>query len=187
MLFLYVLLYRAYCKWLCLTWVLCLVSSTVLGIIFHVYCFVVSFIVSGCKDLWYIYIYIYKKKNKIRALTWGFLDGGNYRSNCWQVFCKEAPEKVGRLRGKRLRWRKVWWRCTQRRTSFPTKTRLLSMWLFLVAPVREILLKHNPWKRKNQISSAMVWCSRFIWIINSSDHRRVWTGNLVFCNYLYKK
>ena len=30
LLFLYVLLYKAYCKWLYLTWVLCLVSSTVL-------------------------------------------------------------------------------------------------------------------------------------------------------------
>ena len=49
-------LYRAYCKRLYLTWVLCLVSSTVLGIIFRhqICCFIVSFIVSACKDPWYI-------------------------------------------------------------------------------------------------------------------------------------
>ena len=40
---LYVLLCTAYCKWLYLTWVLCLVSSTVLCIIFHIYCFIVNF------------------------------------------------------------------------------------------------------------------------------------------------
>ena len=51
-------LYSAYCKRLYLIWVLCLVSSIVLGIIFHVCCFIVSFIVSAYKDL-YIYIYIY--------------------------------------------------------------------------------------------------------------------------------
>ena len=48
LLFLYVSLYRAYCKWLHLTWVLCLVPSTVLCIIFHIYCFIVGFIVSAC-------------------------------------------------------------------------------------------------------------------------------------------
>ena len=53
-------LYGAYCKWLYLTRVLSLVSSTVLGIIFHIYCCIASFINSTCKDPWYIYIY----KNK---------------------------------------------------------------------------------------------------------------------------
>ena len=58
------LLHRPYCKWLYLIWVLCL-SFTVLGITFYISCFIVSFIVSACKDpciyiyIWYIYIYIY--------------------------------------------------------------------------------------------------------------------------------
>ena len=55
LLFVYVLLCRAYCKWLYLTWALCLVSSTVFGIIFHIYCFIVSFIFSAFKDPWYIW------------------------------------------------------------------------------------------------------------------------------------
>ena len=38
------------------TWALCLVSSTILGIIFYIYCFIVSFIISACKEPWYIYI-----------------------------------------------------------------------------------------------------------------------------------
>ena len=46
-------MYRAYSKRLYLTWVLCLVSSTVLGTIFHICCFIFSFIVSDCKDPWY--------------------------------------------------------------------------------------------------------------------------------------
>ena len=51
------LLHRPYCKWLYLIWVLCL-SFTVLGITFYISCFIVSFIVSACKDP-FIYIYIY--------------------------------------------------------------------------------------------------------------------------------
>ena len=31
---------------------MCLASSTVLGIIFHIHCFIVSFIVKACKDPW---------------------------------------------------------------------------------------------------------------------------------------
>ena len=46
-------LYKVYCKWLYLTWVLLLVSSTFLGIIFHICCFIVSSIKSACKDPWY--------------------------------------------------------------------------------------------------------------------------------------
>ena len=45
LLFLYVFWCRAYCKWLYLMWVLCLVSSTVLGIIFQICCFVSFYIV----------------------------------------------------------------------------------------------------------------------------------------------
>ena len=39
--------YRAYCKQLYLTWAACLVSSTILCTVFHICCFIVSFIVSG--------------------------------------------------------------------------------------------------------------------------------------------
>ena len=49
-------LYRACCKRLYLTWALCLIPSTVLGILFHICCFIVSF--TACKDPWY------KKKEK---------------------------------------------------------------------------------------------------------------------------
>ena len=59
--FFIVWLYRAYCKQLYLTWLLCLVSSTILAILgftFYICCFIFSFIVSACKNPLYIYIYI---------------------------------------------------------------------------------------------------------------------------------
>ena len=36
------------------------------------------------------------------------------------------------------------------------------------------------------LKSAMLSCPRFIWITNSSDHRRVWTENLLHTKYLPK-
>ena len=35
-----------------------------------------------------------------------------------------------------------------------------------------------------KFQTAMVSCSRFIWVTNSSDHRRVWTANLLHTKYL---
>ena len=34
----------------------CVLFRPVLGTIFHIHCFIISFIVSACKDPWYIYI-----------------------------------------------------------------------------------------------------------------------------------
>ena len=39
-------------------------------------------------------------------------------------------------------------------------------------------------KNDHAFSSGMVPCSRFIWITYSSDHRRVWTANLLHIKYL---
>ena len=60
-------MYRAYYKRLYLTWVLCLVSSTVLGIIFHICCFIVGFLVSACKGPWYIFKNVSKAKEQTSA------------------------------------------------------------------------------------------------------------------------
>ena len=39
---------------------------------------------------------------------------------------------------------------------------------------------------KSNFESAIVLCSRFIWITNSSDHRRVWTASLLHTKQLPK-
>ena len=60
------------------------------------------------------------------------------------------------------------WLCKHMKTS--EAANLVLQWIFVLNSVHF---------NKKKYLTAMVSCSRFFWITNSSDYRRVWTANVL--------